>query len=203
MKKFDSPFNIPFTGLKIGNYTYDFVLDKAFFDKIEDSIVEDAQLKASLLLEKKETMMIGHFSMEGEVVVFCNKCNDLLTEEVEGAFRIVYKFGNEESEDESLRILSPDLFELDVFDTLYELIVVSLPARMIHDEGDCNPEVMKLYNQFIVNANEPEAWEEDMMDDEDWDDEDLDDEEDENNDDETPDPNKPIDPRWSILKNLN
>lgn len=195
MKKSANEFIIQFVGLKIGTHRYEFDIDKSFFEGVESTLIEDAKVHVDLALEKKETMMIAEFSFSGTVATPCDRCNDPMEVEVQGDYRIVYKFGTEVSEDENLIILHPESFELDVSAPIYELLVISLPARRIHPEGECNEEVMDLYNKYIVNANEPDEWE----DDDDWDEDEEEDEEDSDD----PDDDKPIDPRWSALKNLN
>ena len=207
VKKSTNEFIIPFVGLKIGTHRYEFNIDKSFFEGVEDTLIEDAHVLIELAFEKKETMMIAEFSLSGTVATPCDRCNDPMEVNIHGDYRIVYKFGTEVSEDENLIILHPETFELDLSAPIYELLVISLPARKIHPEGECNEEVMDLYNKYIVNANEPEddEWDDE---DEDWEenednDEDWDDEEGEEDDSDDPDDDKPIDPRWSALKNLN
>lgn len=202
MKKSKESFVIPFVGLKLGIHHFDFDIDKAFFEGIDDTLIEDATVKAVLVLDKKETMMIAEFSIEGHIFSPCDRCNDLMEIPVENQQRIVYKFGTEDSGDENLIVLQPEAYEINVSEPLYELLVLSIPLRKIHDEGECNEEVMQLYNQYIVNANEPDDWDDDFDEDEDWDDDDFDDF-DETDDSEDSDDDKPIDPRWSQLKNLN
>ena len=208
VKKSTNEFIIQFVGLKIGTHRYEFNIDKSFFEGVENTLIDDANVLVELALEKKETMMIAEFSLSGTVTTPCDRCNDPMEVQIHGDYRIVYKFGTEVSEDENLIILHPESYELNVSAPIYELLVISLPARRIHPEGECNEEVMDLYNKYIVNANQPDEddeWDED--DDEDWDDDadngEWDDEGDDDDDSEDPDDDKPIDPRWSALKNLN
>lgn len=206
VKKSSNEFIIQFVGLKIGTHRYEFDIDKSFFEGVENTLIDDANVRVELAFEKKETMMIAEFSLSGTVTTPCDRCNDPMEVSVYGDYRIVYKFGTEVSEDENLIILHPESFELDVSAPIYELLVISLPARRIHPEGECNEEVMDLYNKYIVNANEPD--DDDDWDDEDWEgdedpDSDWEDDEEGDDDDADPDDDKPIDPRWSALKNLN
>lgn len=206
VKKSTNEFIIQFVGLKTGTHRYEFNIDKSFFEGVENTLIEDAHVLVELAFEKKETMMIAEFSLSGTVTTPCDRCNDPMEVTIHGDYRIVYKFGTEVSEDENLVILHPESYELDVSAPIYELLVISLPARRIHPEGGCNEEVMDLYNKYIVNANQPDEDDEWDEDDEDWDDnedpdEDWEDGDDDDSDD--PDDDKPIDPRWSALKNLN
>lgn len=211
MKESTNEFIIPFVGLKIGTHRYEFNIDKSFFEGVEDTLIDDANVLVELAFEKKETMMIAEFSLSGTVNTPCDRCNDPMEVNIHGDYRIVYKFGTEISEDENLIILHPETYELNISAPIYELLVISLPARKIHPEGECNEEVMGLYNKYIVNANEPDEDDEWDDDDEDWDENDEDQEENGNDDDEDEedddsdetDNDKPIDPRWSVLKNLN
>lgn len=190
-------FVIPFIGLKIGSHTFEFDVSDSFFEEIEYSIIHKAKVHVELVLEKKETMMIGNFSCEGEVSTYCDRCNDPLIVPVKGAFRLIFKLGTEGVDDESLIVLPPESFELDVTPYLYELITVSLPARMIHENGECNEEMVGKLSQYLVNSDD----EDEDDDDEDYDDDDYDDDDFDDEDDDLP--NDDIDPRWSILKDLN
>ena len=191
--KSNKEFIIPFIGLKVGFHDFNFEIHDAFFEEVEYSIIHKGNVTVSLTLEKKETMLIGEFQIGGTVSASCDRCNDPLDVPVKGTFRLVYKFDNETSDDESLIVLHPDAYELDVRDNIYELITVSLPARLTHPMGECNEEMIELLKKY---SGQPESVEDDFDDDDDWDDEDWEEEDDDGDDD-------PVDPRWSALKNLN
>lgn len=193
--KSNKEFIIPFIGLKVGFHDFNFEIHDAFFEEVEYSIIHKGNVTVSLTLEKKETMLIGEFQIGGTVSASCDRCNDPLDVPVKGTFRLVYKFDNETSDDESLIVLHPDAYELDVRDNIYELITVSLPARLTHPMGECNEEMIELLKKY---SGQPENVEEDFDDDDDWDDEDWEEEDDDDGDDDDP-----VDPRWSALKNLN
>jgi uncharacterized metal-binding protein YceD (DUF177 family) len=189
---------IQFIGLKLGFHEYQFDINDAFFADREYAIIHNGNVSVSLILEKKETMMIGEFTIDGSVYTDCDRCNDPIEVPVKGSYRLVYKFGTEISDDEALIVLHPDSYELDIRDNLYELITVSMPIRLVHAEGECNNEMLELLAKHTVQREE--------SDDEDWDDEDWDDDDDwddEEDDDDGEDDFDPKDPRWSALKNLN
>jgi hypothetical protein len=84
-----------------------------------------------------------------------------------------YKFGNEEAEDENLIVIPYESYQIDVTQPIYEMITMAIPLRPVHDEDECDEEMVKLIEKF---QNQPK--------------------EDDNKEDD-------IDPRWSALKNLN
>jgi uncharacterized metal-binding protein YceD (DUF177 family) len=202
VKKLSTEFKIQFVGLKLGTHRYAYDLNKSFFEGIEGSLVENGNVHVDVTLDKKETMMIVNFAFTGEVNAQCDRCNDPIVLPIQKEYRIVYKFGTEISDDENLIVLDNDAFEIELAQPMYELIVISLPTRFLHEQGTCNEAMMELYQSYIVNANEP-----DMEDfDEEWDDEDEEWDEDssdeENEEMDLSDNDKPIDPRWSALNKL-
>lgn len=201
---------IPFIGLKLGFHEYEFDVRDSFFEERDYSIVHKGSVNVKLVLEKKETMMIGEFIIKGSVFTDCDRCTDTVEIPVKGNYRLVYKFDTEPSDDETLVVLHPDDYELDLHDNIYELITVSLPTRLLHPKGECNEEMMELLSKYTLQQTENSDDDDDEDDwnenDEDWDDDDEDwddDGEDEDNDDDGGDDKGPIDSRWNALKNLN
>jgi uncharacterized metal-binding protein YceD (DUF177 family) len=199
-------FVIPFVGLKTGTHSFEYNITDAFFNGIENSIIHAGNVQVRLELEKKEQMLIGVFQVEGLVTTNCDRCTEPIEVEVDGEYQIVYKFGGDPSENEGLVVLEEQAFELDIEMNIYELIAVALPIRSVHELEDCNPEMIALLNKYLINSMEDD--EDDDFDDDDFDDDDFDDDDDDSDDDDSDDDddikdNGEIDPRWSILKNLN
>ena len=176
--KSNKDYIIPFVGLSLGFHEFKFDITDAFFDGFEYSIIHKAATNVVLMLEKKETMLVGKYSIDGVVDINCDRCEDPMSVAIFGEYQLIYKFGTEPSDDESLIIVYPEEFEIDIRENILELITVSLPNRVVHDEGDCNQEMISILEEYIlVSENESEKKEQ------------LDDDE--------------IDPRWSVLNRLN
>ena len=188
-------FIIPFVGLKVGFHDFEFEIRDTFFDELQYAIIQKGEAVVKLKLEKKETMLIGEFSVSGSVVTSCDRCNDPVEVPIKGTFRLIYKFGDEQSDDETLIVLPNDTYELDVRQNIYELMTVSLPSRLVHPKGECNEEMIELLQKYSGRKEEDSKDDWNNEDEDDWDDEEEDDWDDEDD--------EPIDPRWSALKNLN
>lgn len=171
-------------------HTFEFDITNAFFEQVEYSLIEKGNVHVTLNLEKKETMMVGDFTINGKVETSCDLCNDPVEVDIEGEYQLIFKFDDKPTDDESLIIVYPEEFEIDIRENLLELISVSLPSRTIHPDGECNEEMLELLNEYRINA-----------DDEDFDDEDF--EEAEDMDEESDEDDEYIDPRWAALKGLN
>jgi uncharacterized metal-binding protein YceD (DUF177 family) len=136
-------FIIPFSGLKLGQHTFEVKLTKAFFDNLDFFGITEGMGQVEIVLEKKETMLLVDFNLQAKSTAPCDRCNEPFTFRVEADLSIVYKFGEETSDDENLIVLSPDSYELDVYQPIYELMVTSLPSRILHEKENCDPEIIK------------------------------------------------------------
>jgi uncharacterized protein len=158
-----SPHILQFSGLKLGNHHFEYELEASFFDSCESFGINKGVGVAKAQLEKKETMMLLSLTLDAQLEVLCDRCNENMSLDVNGAMELIYKFGTEESLDESLVILPPDSYQMDMFQPMYELLIVSLPSRFIHGNDGCDPEVMKFLNSSDTpqdNKNEVDPrWE--------------------------------------------
>jgi len=147
-----SAFDIPFVGLKLGTHEFEFDVNDSFFASLPYSLIEKGSVKVWLDLEKKETMMIANFECFGHVEQICSRCNESALVEIDSDLAVIYKFGHEEEEtnDDNLLIVSYDAYELDVSQQVYEMISLALPIRPMHEDGECDEEMVKLIEKYQV-----------------------------------------------------
>lgn len=142
-------FFIQFEGLKEGVHHFDFEVNDAFFTVFEGSLIDRADLKVSLKLEKKSTMMMLDFSIGGVVIWQCDRCGDPLDIPMDLNQQLIVKYGSEEDEPtEELAFIPHSAFEIDVAPFIYEYIVLALPLRNVHAPGTCNPESVALLDKL-------------------------------------------------------
>ena len=144
----NSEFDIPFEGLKLGKHAYELEMTDAFFASFADARIEQGSVQVLFQLDKRETMMVGDFELKGHIVTQCDRCTDLMEYPVQTSAQLIFKFGDEPSEDENLIVVQSHEFQLNLAPICYELLVVSLPARIVHDEGECNQEMLNLIEQY-------------------------------------------------------
>lgn len=149
-----SDYTIPFAGLKLGHHLFDFEIDDSFFEELDYSLIQKGDIHVSIDLEKKETMLILLFSLKGSVESECNLCTDPVDFEIDNTFQLIYKFGLEEIDDEAIIVIHPDSYQIDVTQPIYEFITVSLPPRIVHDEGECNQEMIDSLNKYLSSKKE-------------------------------------------------
>lgn len=158
----EKDYYIPFEGLKLGLHEFDFKLNNDFFSAEMSSFIEKGQLNLKFKLDKKERLMVGSFSFEGYVIHPCDLCTDDVKVQLEDSFEIIYKFGNELSDDESLVMVPDNEFEINLIPSCIDFIAEMLPSKNVHDEGNCNEEMLKLLEKYSIegeNDNIDPRWE--------------------------------------------
>ena len=166
-------YDISFAGLKQGSHQFDYHIDKHFLELFAFDEVNDIDQTVTILLEKKINLMELHFSSKGTVNVNCDLSNEPFDLVVSGTLFLVVKFGEDyNDEDEELLILPQGEHQLNVAQYIYELIVLSIPAKRVHTDvlsGKMHSEVLDR-----LEALAPKEYH----------------------------PTETVDPRWESLKNL-
>jgi len=175
-----SEYVLGFTSLPDGKHLFNFEIGKTFFEQLDHSEIKDAKLKVKLTLEKKPTMMMANFEIVGKVKVMCDLCTDDFDLPIKGIGDLIYKFGEEDLDDENVTTVYPHEAEIDVTQPIYEFSYLLLPARRVHPKGKCNQEMLNDIDQYLMVKKTAKKSKEEIA---------------KKNDEE-------IDPRWSALKKL-
>lgn len=193
MAKF-SLYNIPLKNLSQGNHSFEYDLDRKFFETIDGDEVKKGNVKVKLIVKKTSSTFEFNFTLKGIVQIPCNRCLDDMDQEVESQNRLIVKLGKEYAEESDEIIIIPeDEGEINIAWFLYEFVALNIPIKHVHEPGSCNKAVSsKLRKHRAVSRNDDE--EDDLGDEPDLDEDDYSD-----NDNTTDN----IDPRWDGLKGLN
>lgn len=179
MKK--SEFEIQFSGLKEGKHDFHFEVGNTFFEQLDYSEIQKADLQVDVEFEKRINMLILNFDIQGKVTVMCDKCTDDFELEVESQEEIIYKFGDGESDDEKIIVIPENEIKIDLSQQIYELTIIVIPSKRVHPEGQCNQEMLDAMDDYLmVESDEVELSESDSVD----------------------EPDEDVDPRWEELKKL-
>lgn len=158
-------YQIPFVGLKVGNHTFHYEIDDTFFKAFEGALISKCKVKVRLEMEKKETLFILSFFIDGSVNVICDRCSEAFDKEIFGDFQCLVKYRGERSDslpedgDEIMYINREDS-HIDVSELIYDFINLCLPMQLLHpDNADgtssCNPEVLRFLQAAEDTKNEP------------------------------------------------
>lgn len=157
MRKFKE-YDITFSGLKQGKHQFDYHIDRRFFELFDYTDFASVDQRVSVILEKKSTLMELTLSSRGTVNVHCDVTDEPFDLETQGNMYILVKFGEEyNDESDEILILPYGEFQLNVAQYIYEMIVLSVPAKRIHPEveqGVSKSEVLKQLEKYSVKEQE-------------------------------------------------
>jgi len=183
----EKTYSISFIGLKNGEHTFEYQIDSNFFKNYDYDDFNRIQANISVLLNKKATHLEVNFKAKGIVNVPCDVTNEDFDLPIENEFNLIVKFGEAFNDDhDEILIIPMNEYEINLTQYLYELIVLSIPAKRVSPEAAENEDFDEDEFDFL------------------FEDADQDNEMDESLEEETEgdiDPND-IDPRWEKLKKL-
>lgn len=153
---------IKFSGLKSGVYTFNFILDDAFFLEWKNEKIQGGNVAFDVRLERNERFMMFFFTFSGVVKTTCDRCLGEMTLPVEGEQELCVKFSDtEHSDDENVVFLPEKESTINLAQWMYEYVAVSIPIQCIHPDDEngnttCDPEMMK-YMTTEVQENEEQV----------------------------------------------
>ena len=146
-------YTIAYKGLKLGSHEFRFEVDGSLFEEFESTEIKDGDCEVTVALERGEAMITLDVTVDGSVVVECDRCLEDCRIPVYYQGQLLVKFSDEVHEyDGEILWLLPAEDEIDLKQYIYESIVLALPYQRVHPEGECNPEMIERFR--IVSGEE-------------------------------------------------
>ena len=142
-------FIVPLNGLAQGRTQFRTRVGKEFFEHFENSEILDAGLDVEIEVEKSGRFIGVDCTIGVDVTVTCDRCLEDLKIPVETGFALSVKFGENGQDSEEIEgyreiVRMPlDESDLDLSQTVYDYICLSLPVQRVHEEGECNPVALR------------------------------------------------------------
>lgn len=128
-------FEIQFVHLPVGEHTYDFEINPAFFEAFPETLVDRGEGQAHLHLLKSETMLTLHFDIEAKLQLTCDVSLRAYEQKLSTQRRLMIKFGEEEGElDEEVYVISYEQISINVAAWIHEFINLEIPMKKIHPD---------------------------------------------------------------------
>ena len=149
-------YAIRVSGLVEGDHDFSFELDHRFFASLEETEIENGNVRADIILEKKLGLLALHFHLAGEVEVSCDRCLEPFSTKIETDQKIFVKLGGSEGEiEDDVIMIHRDDHEIGVAQYLYEFILLALPYKKIHSDDEngvpkCDPEMIRKLEEHQV-----------------------------------------------------
>ncbi|MCL2131332.1 MAG: DUF177 domain-containing protein [Lentimicrobiaceae bacterium] len=165
-KDYFKQFDIHFGSLGFGTHRLDLEVNDMFFEKHDIEDIIGGKVHVRLELERKETLVVLHFSMEGTLSSVCDRCLDEISIPAAGEETLMLKIVSEpcESDDENIVFIQENVHSYNVEQTVFEYLYAMIPMRKVHGEtgnGTCNPEMLELIEKAKAKPTKQEdsRWE--------------------------------------------
>ncbi len=154
-------YTIQFVGLKEGEHTFKYDIDKSFFDHFEYEDFNEVSVVIDLIFIKKSTLLQLNFKASGSVNVDCDVTNEPYDEVIEDEFELVVKFGEDYNDDnDEILVIPHGEYELNVAHYIYELVVLALPNKRVHpgvEDGTLKSEILDKLNEMSISSDQKET----------------------------------------------
>lgn len=163
MGKF-SEFKLMLKSLPIGKHTFEYHLDKTFFQNMENSDVRDADAKVVLDVDHRAEGYYLQFHLTGTLTLLCDRCLDELPIDVDSEYSLTVRYGSDYNDDSDTLLIIPESDNyLNVAYMIYDTAVLAIPARHVHPLGKCNRAMSALYKKHARSADDEDAELEDQL----------------------------------------
>jgi len=120
-------------------------LDDALMRAFDCTEVRDVGVAAELEVDRSASRVAVEASLKGRVTVECDRCLEDLVLPVDYAAALEIRFISEHAPvqepqyDGEVMWIAPGGAQADLAAFLYESVILALPYRRVHPEGECDP----------------------------------------------------------------
>ena len=136
-------YSIAYKGLKNGLHEFDFKVDGGLFAAEENTEIKGGECDVHVSLEKSESMLEIGVAINGYVITECDRCLEDCKVPIEYEGTLMVKFSDEIRDyDGEVMWISPADGEVELAQYIYESIVLAMPYRRVHPDGECDPDML-------------------------------------------------------------
>jgi uncharacterized metal-binding protein YceD (DUF177 family) len=157
-------YTIQFVGLEPGNHQFEYEVKDSFFEHFEFSQIQHGHIHVTVDLQKMERMMIFDISIDGEVLVTCDRCTNDFNMPLSDKQRLIVKLGAEYTEESEDVVVIPETeYQFNLASYIYEFIHLALPARLLHADDEsgnstCDPDMLRLLETLTPSESVDPRW---------------------------------------------
>ena len=136
-------YEISLLGLKSDSSELDFEVRDAFWKALDYAEIEKGNVDVSVKVDRSGRDFLMVFKLKGSVQVNCDRCLAAVDVFVESETELLVKLGEETAElDDKVVVVDTSDGSINLAHYIYEFIVLSLPAKVVHEDESCDPEML-------------------------------------------------------------
>ena len=159
--EFDKRYSVVCKGLADGAHEFVFSVGNDFFAACDNEELRGGECTATFRLRKTGNTLVFEAEIEGSVVTVCDRCLDDCAVPVKFEGTLTVRVSDETAEyDGETMWISPADDEIELGQYIYESIVLSMPYRRVHADGECNAEMLSRFT--VATAEEFDRMEQEV-----------------------------------------
>ena len=128
-----SVYKITFSGLKEGSHNFNFEVSNQLFLSFQYLEFNNCKISADVNLIKKSNLLEIEIKSKGTINLNCHVSDESFDYFHNEHYKFVVKFGNSfNDEDPEMLVVPFGTYEINISQQLYEMIVLSLPLKVVH-----------------------------------------------------------------------
>src|SRR5262245_44803583 len=152
-------FKVNIIGLSLSAHRFDFKFGDEFFETYGRGLVSNGAFAASVVLDKRETIIEATFHIEGATRLTCDRSLEEFDHPMHIDGTILFKYGAEATElSDEIVLITRDQASLDLGQYLYELIGINVPMKRLHprfrQDGLEESDIRLVYSSSPEEGNE-------------------------------------------------
>ena len=149
-------FKISLPTLGDGHHEYEMKVDGGFFAARGNDDVKDADVTAYVDIDVRHGAYNIGITCQGWIAVPCDRCLDPMRLDVDDDYDVTVRYGEEYDEKDELIVIPEVEKEFDLAPLIADTVLLSIPLRHVHPEGECNSEMEEIMNRHSSDAPEEE-----------------------------------------------
>ena len=153
-------FKIDIFRLENKQYTHEFEGNDGFFEALDQDLIKKGHFKATVVLNKNETMIQMIYKISGSVELTCDRSLDLFDFPVDVNQKMILKFSDHNEEiTEELMLIDRNSQYINVAQDIFDFIGLQIPIKKLHprfekDEVTYESLMKKFDDEYEENDSE-------------------------------------------------
>ena len=137
-------YRLPYRNLSLGEHTYSFQLDNAFFAQFQDALIDRGKIDLVVRLTKGHMSGSLQLDHEGLIETTCDRCLEEIELPIEGSMHLLIRHADEAmGEEEDILLVDETSGALDLNEAIYDYVSLSVPMiKSCDQQTPCNSEIL-------------------------------------------------------------
>ena len=139
-----------------GHHEYEMKADGSFFAARGNDDVKEADVTAYVDIDVRHGAYEIGITCQGWIDIPCDRCLDPMRLDVDEDYDVTVRYGEEYDEKDDLITIPEDETDFDLATLIADTVLLSIPLRHVHPDGECNPEMEEIMSRHSSEAPEEE-----------------------------------------------